>query len=79
MVTAPVTTTTTTMTSTPGWLSNLLAPLIAIGKAILNALANFNWSSIFPNFGSLATSLVALLQTLLGLAETKLAAAPAAA
>jgi hypothetical protein len=61
------------------WLSNLAAPLIEIGQAILNALASFNWSALFPNFGGLAAALVSLLQTALGIAQTKVAPSTAVA
>lgn len=55
----------------PAWLSNIAAPLIEVGKAILNALANFDWSKVFPSFGGLASALVQLLQTLLGIVSAK--------
>lgn len=73
-VPAPV----TSVPASPSWLSNIAAPLVEIGKAILNALANFNWSTIFPSFAGLASALVALLQTLLGIVSTKVAPVPAA-
>jgi len=48
--------------------------LISIGTAIIDALAQVNWASLFPSFGLIATTIANFLKALLGYASAKVAA-----
>jgi hypothetical protein len=68
MATSTTTVTTTPSTSVPSWLVSLFKSIGPVLQAILDAVANYNWAGLFPNFAGLIQSILALLKTLFGLA-----------